>query len=206
MKCLSLVLVAALLVATWTPIYAGNCGLVTATPYYHPTGVGAHYGHGYVTPVVQGIPVLPDFIYSSQNFQKDDSLLETVKALREQLQQQQSLIQKLVGGTASSPLPRVPSGADPFAELPAYGSTAPASVPAGRDLGHTFASVIKADCLRCHDAAGKNGIDLRNLDALTPKQLAKVQVKVELDKMPPKRPLAEADKKLISDYIEEHLR
>ncbi len=175
-------LVAAVLLAV--PAQAGPCGAVVS---YKSTSYSASYQHHYqdYVPVVQAVQAVPDFYYSSRDFARDDALLEAVKALREQLQARGASVE--------------PSAADALDELPALnGSVSP--VASGPRAG-SIEALVKAECLRCHDGSGKSAFSLTNVSALSPVQVAKVHVQVQLGKMPPQRPLDEAKKKVFEDFV-----
>lgn len=167
---------------------APPCHAVVARTSYSVPSYSQTYHHNYqqFVPVVQAVATVPDFFYSARDFSRDEALLEMARAMREQLNAKSAAPAK-----ASSALKTVSTLEEIFPDL-----DGPATPHATGIDG-----LMRQECLRCHDGKNSARMDLRDIKKLSPRQLAQVQIKVQLGQMPPMGPLTESQKKTVDDFV-----
>lgn len=188
------------------PVKAGPCSAVVSKPvsnghvvsttvvpttynYGHSYGnsYGGHNAYNGYFPVVQQLQTIPDFFYSSRDFDRDAALLEAVKALREQLNTRSTSVQ--LPAKAAAVIDELPS-----LSVGASGNrTAPS--------GDVLKDAVNAHCIRCHNGT-KGHLDLTDLTKLSAKQKAQFVIQVETDKMPPGRGLGVDEKKVFGTILD----
>lgn len=182
-------------IASAQHVCRGRPVIVTA-PAYHAPAVAV------VAPVVAvkavAVAIQPDYYYSVSDGYRD-SLLADAIAFR--VLQAQAL-QAASGGTGrvTRETPPVPRYKEPAA-TPAAPATMPRATSDG--IPAALARLIEGRCVTCHNAPGKNGIDLSDPGRLTRSEWLECQYQVAKNKMPKGgKPLSDEELVLFDEPIE----